>query len=228
MHRVDLVYNDVEKNTQSETTEETADEQTSREKKVFKYEDFCVKAYARSLGFTDEVDKISMFVDGMGIEEFNVFAYHCALLEGAALLPLKVLSKKKLEAKQKEIEDELDIIHQDLIDARESVIKLDDADKHVSSDESLLKPCRFTSTRLIDANDEWRLPEATFSEALKPFESSVLEANKSKGIWSYVKTFFGRVLIGPEIPEFDPQHYGFEEEKNGRKFETKLSHPSSQ
>ncbi len=223
-----LVYNDVENNTtQSETTEETNDEATSREKKVFKYENFDVKSYARSLGFTDEVDKISMFVDGMGIEEFNVFAYHCAVLEGGtARLPLNVLSKEKLEAKQKEIEDELDIIHQDLIDARESVITLDDADQKVSSDESLVKPCRFTSTRLIDANDEWRLPEATFTEALKPLESSVGEANKSEGIWSYVKTFFRRVLIGQKIPEFDPKHYGFEEEKNGRKFETKSSHPS--
>lgn len=214
---VQVVYGDVE-NLQSEPNEVVTDEPTSSEMSVFKYENFCVKAYARSLGLSDEVDKISLFVDGMGIEEFNVFVYNCALLEGALGLNkslLNSLSKKKLEKKQKEIEDELDIIHQELIDAREAVITRDDAEK--DSGKNILKPAR-----LIDTNDEWRVAETEVEEALT---ASARDPNKGQGIGSGINSFFKRVLIGPEMPEFDPKHYGVQEEE-GRAFETNMDHPS--
>ena len=226
IHSIDLVYSDVE-NAQSGSTEVADDDCASGEKKGFKYETFCVKSYASSMGFTDEVEKVSKFVDGMGIEEFNVFAYNCALLEGGlGLSSLKFLNTKKLIAKQEDIEKKLDKLHESLIAARQEVVERDDADKRVSSDRHLPKPCRFTSTRLIDTNDEYRVPEAEFTEKLKPLEPIITEANKPPGLWSHVKGFLKRVLVGPELPEFDPKHYGFEEEKKGHKFETKISHPA--
>lgn len=215
---VQVVYGDMD-NLQSEPNEEVTDEPASSEMSVFQYEDFCVKAYARSLGLSDEVDKIALFVDGMGIEEFNVFVYNCALLEGQLGLNkslLNSMSKKKLEKKQKEIEEELDIIHQELIDAREAVITRDDAEK--DSGKNILKPAR-----LIDANDEWRVPETEVEEALT---ASARDPNKGEGTGSGVKSFFKRVLIGPEMPEFDPKHYGVQEDKEGRAFETNIDHPS--
>ena len=96
-----------------------------------------------------------------------------------------------------------------MVAARQEVVERDDADKRVSSDGLLPKPCRFTSTRLIDTNDEYRVPEAEFTEKLKPLESIIREANKPPGLWSHVKGFIKRVMVGPELPEFDPKHYGF-------------------
>ena len=102
--------------------------QTSDEPK-FRYEDFDVMEYAKSLGFREEVDNIHDFILGMGIEEFSVFAYQSALLAGGPGLNKKVFnfySIEKLKEEEEDVLEELKEANDELIEARANVVAQDD------------------------------------------------------------------------------------------------------
>jgi len=100
---------------------------TNSETGVFKYEDFNVSKYARSLGFGEEVEAGVCIVDEMGIEEFNVFAYECALLAGEANFHKKLIdiyNLKTLKEKEEEILNiELKKAQDELMEARANVVE---------------------------------------------------------------------------------------------------------
>ncbi len=204
---------------------------------TFKYEDFDVKVYARSLGFSDEVDKISGFVDGMGIEEFNVFAYTCALLAGGPGFGLTVLNLydvRKLREAETRIIDELDGAHQELMNARSAVVKVDD-DELVPLDEQISdgfpSVANGSSMKSYDEIDEWGRAENEFANSLKILSSpknsraSFLLQEKQK-CCSGITGFAKRVMVGPEIMELDPKFYGIDPEKVGKIYKTDAKHPS--
>ena len=102
--------------------------QTSDEPK-FRYEDFDVMEYAKSLGFREEVDNMHDFILGMGIEEFSVFAYQSALLAGGPGLNKKVFnfySIEKLKEEEEDVLEELKESNNELIEARANVVAQDD------------------------------------------------------------------------------------------------------
>ena len=103
-------------------------EKSSGEPK-FRYEDFDVMEYAKSLGFREEVDNMHDFILGMGIEEFSVFAYQSALLAGGPGLNKKVFnfySIEKLKEEEEDVLEELKESNNELIEARANVVAQDD------------------------------------------------------------------------------------------------------
>lgn len=213
------------------TNDEADDEVDSPQSEVFKYEDFDVKVYARSLGFGDEVDKVSDFVNGMGIEEFNVFAYNCALMEGGPGIGKKVINLydvEKLRETEKEILEELDDCHQELINARSDVTFLDDDETVALKENNPDTIPAVESMRSATSCDEWRVTEEEFSERLELMfsESKNSKRKKVEGTFSSIKDFCNRVWIGPETSEFDPKYYGFEKDREGTVFKTDIDHPA--
>ncbi len=200
---------------------------------VFKYEDFDVKTYAKSLGFCDEIDRVSDFVHGMGIEEFNVFASHSALLAGEPGIDLKVLNMynvRKLRELENKIIDELNGAHQELIDARSDVVNNND-DEAVTSDEKSGNglPCideiqNVCSMISHDADDEWNVAENEFDSALQMLGKD--GTRKAMGMCSWFTNALKRILIGPDIVEFDSKYYGSDPENTGKAYKTVVDRPS--
>jgi hypothetical protein len=188
---------------------------------VFKYVDFDVKVYAKSIGFVEEVDMISDFVDGMDIEEFNVFAYHCALMGGLPGVKKvrKLYSLEKLVDEERGILEELDEAHQALIEARADVLACDD-DKlslaNLEEDGALLNP--------INDDNEWEVSEHTFDQSLRILEtrSNIKPKGKFKSLVGVVK----RIFHGPDNVELDPKYYGVKPDNEGKAFVTDIRHPS--
>lgn len=103
---------------------------TSRDKlvAVFRYEDFNVAQYASSIGLHEEVHDMVDFVDGMGIEELNVFAYKCAMLAGGLGVEkrlLKFYGVETLREEERNIVQELRQANQELLSARQKVALCD-------------------------------------------------------------------------------------------------------
>jgi hypothetical protein len=119
---------------------------------VFRYEDFDVAEYATSIGFYEEVHDMVDFVDGMGIEEFNVFAYKCSLIAGSNpgndKRMFNVLGIESLEKEEKDLIEELRVANQELLDARESVVMIDE-EKELKESEQPSQP----SIRCEDEED---------------------------------------------------------------------------
>eukprot|EP00536_Pseudo-nitzschia_multiseries_P007467 jgi/Psemu1/195687/e_gw1.176.6.1 len=104
------------------------------EKQLF---DFDISEYARSLGFSEEVECGEM-VDDMGMEEFNIFAYECALLAGKPdSLALKRLEYQSIKSLR---ELEKDLVENDLVQAKQALVRAPDTELH--QEDSV-----FTSTR---------------------------------------------------------------------------------
>ena len=196
---------------------------------IFRYEDFDVKLYARSMGYGDEIDRVSEFVDGMGIEEFSVFAYMCSLMAGGPGLNKKVLeyySIESLEAEEQDLLEELDEAHQDLIDARTQVI-LDDDEKAVESNDDSIRQGEKSKGSLIlnqgDENNEWLVSAKLPDSELQIFETRTsTKPRKCSKIVHLIK----RVFVGPDTISFDPKHYGIDSNQNGKAFLTNTEHPS--
>lgn len=187
----------------------------------FKYEDFDVKVYAKSIGFIEEVDKISDFVDGMGIEEFNVFAYNCALLAGTPGFKnvRKLYSMETLIEEEKNILEELDEAHQELIEARADVVACDNDIPSLGNLEdsgAVLNP--------NNDNNEWRVSENGFDETLRILESQ--SDIKPEGKFKNLVGLFKRIFHGPDNLELDPKYYGVEPDNEGKAFVTDIEHPS--
>jgi hypothetical protein len=76
--------------TNTSATATTATTTTTTTTKEFMYNDFNVLKYARSLGYIhEEIDIVAEFIDGMGVEEFNVFAINYARKAGGLSLTWK-------------------------------------------------------------------------------------------------------------------------------------------
>jgi hypothetical protein len=99
--------------------------------KEFMYNDFNVLEYAKSLGYiNEEVDIVAEFIDGMGVEEFSVFAVNYARKAGGLGLTWKKKTfdkydLKRLKTKKDEIIKELKESCNNLVEARNNFVKED-------------------------------------------------------------------------------------------------------
>ena len=94
----------------------------------FRYEFFDIAEYASSIGFHEEVHEINDLVNGMGIEEFNVFARECADLAGGPGFDLKMYDMYGMDGLREEeklILGELRSAHLELLKARKNVVMFD-------------------------------------------------------------------------------------------------------
>jgi hypothetical protein len=123
----------------------------------FRYEDFDVMEYAKSLGFREEVDNMHDFILGMGIEEFSVFAYQSALLAGGPGLNKKVInfySIETLKEEEKDVLEELKEVNDELIEAQANVVAQDDDFELPQSDRHDLVHSVISQEELIINNPE--------------------------------------------------------------------------
>ena len=108
----------------------------------FTYDDFDVLEYAKHLGFCEEVENMHSFINGMGIEEFSVFAYQSALLAGGCGCGHVSTQKCDLDTLKDEEQDllaELKIANKELIDARVRVVQNDDDSELGSNNNSVVQ-----------------------------------------------------------------------------------------
>ena len=70
----------------------------------FMYADFDVKSYAKTRGLCEEVEEMREFLDGMGIIEFNIFAYNCAMMASGPGIYKKLLYFSDLDTLKEEAE----------------------------------------------------------------------------------------------------------------------------
>jgi len=97
----------------------------------FKYEKYDVKQYAKTISHDEETELIDI-VDGLGIEELSVFAREYAQSSsspcplGFCPNSLKVLDIEDLREMEEQLWTDIRILNQELIEAREEVVKQDD------------------------------------------------------------------------------------------------------
>lgn len=97
---------------------------SSNHTSCFRYDDFDVMEYAQSIGFDEEVNNTAEFVQGMDIEEFNVFAFKCAEIAGKNLGCDKLMLNHGVETlrdMETEILDEIRQANEELLQARKDV-----------------------------------------------------------------------------------------------------------
>lgn len=216
---------------------------------VFKYEDFDVRVYAKSMGFDDEVNLMTDFVDGMDIEEFNVFAYNCAMIAGGPGFGKKVLNifnVGTLLEEEKDVIEELKEAQEELNEARADVVA-QDGDTIVGTDHDSIHSKQnladlrqnaiqssaiqsSISTRdinMLDSiveNDEWRVSESEFEETLQILEKK--REIEREGKFKRLRQIMKRIFFGPDFLDFDPEFDGVETENKGKAFVTNVEHPS--
>jgi hypothetical protein len=104
----------------------------------FKYEDYDVREYAKTISHHEETELIDV-VDGLGIEELSVFAREYAQSSsspcpfGFAPNLLKISSIEELREIEDDLLDDLKVLNDELIEAREDVIRGQDDDYEVDS-----------------------------------------------------------------------------------------------
>lgn len=112
---------------------------------TFRYGDFDVLEYASSIGFHEEVHDMVDFVNGMDIEEFNVFAYECAYLAGNSLgfdkRIFRLYGIETLRELERDLVEELRVANQELLEARRNVATIVDEDELKDSPEEPSMPC---------------------------------------------------------------------------------------
>lgn len=220
-------------------------------RKTFTYEDFNVFEYARQLGFREEVDDLGDFVDGMGIEEFNVFAYECALLAGGPGFNKRVYQLYSLETLREEesqLVGELEKAKAELNEARKAVA--------VKSDDTEVAPGGPSSLPVLDHQDEVeniaddgfnmdaghghlgiRRRRTTTSSQFDfiDIETNMTDSEKkttnqpaSIGCIRLSINFLSRIFLGVERNDYGiPKYYGIEsEEGKGKGYVTNLERPS--
>mmetsp|Transcript_11058 Transcript_11058/g.28047 ORF Transcript_11058/g.28047 Transcript_11058/m.28047 type:complete len:1293 (+) Transcript_11058:181-4059(+) len=118
---------------------------TSRNATSFRYEDFSVSEYASSMGFHEEVHDICDFVNGMDIEEFNVFAYRCALLAGSNpgfdKRIFRLYGIETLRELERDLMKELQVANQELLQARRDVVMIADENELKGPPAQPSMPC---------------------------------------------------------------------------------------
>ena len=126
---------------ETNSTSATTATATATATKEFMYNDFNVLKYAKSLGYIhEEVDIIAEFIDGMGVEEFNIFAINYARKAGGLSLTRK---KKKydrydieeLEEREDAIKKELKISCNNLVEARNNAVIKEDNNNNNNDDD---------------------------------------------------------------------------------------------
>ncbi len=97
----------------------------------FKYEDYDVKQYAKTISHNEETELIDI-VDGLGIEELSVFAREYAQSSsspcplGCFPNSLKLMHIDELRDIEEDLWADIKVLNAELIDAREYVVKHDD------------------------------------------------------------------------------------------------------
>ena len=206
--------------------------------KVFKYEDFDVEEYAKSLGFCEELENMVEFVEGMGIEEFNVFAHNCALLAGGVGLNKKVLNMYSIETlkdEEADLREELEEAQKELLEARANVFKLEDDTKLESEEYSAIMKVKSedkdeinheASGKLnpycIDSN-EWGLTEREL-QAMLPVSETFKD--EPKGRMQILFFLLQRIFYGTDSATFPSNHYGTNADNTGQAFKTDVERPA--
>eukprot|EP00535_Pseudo-nitzschia_heimii_P006203 CAMPEP_0197187098 /NCGR_PEP_ID=MMETSP1423-20130617/15235_1 /TAXON_ID=476441 /ORGANISM="Pseudo-nitzschia heimii, Strain UNC1101" /LENGTH=1014 /DNA_ID=CAMNT_0042638587 /DNA_START=252 /DNA_END=3293 /DNA_ORIENTATION=+ len=207
---------------------------------TFKYENFDVRRYAKSLGFDDEADRMTDFVAGMGIEEFSVFVRKTALMASGLAVNktmLKMYSDEALIEEERDIIEELRDLEEDLAVARADVVKLDDSEILVGS-KSSKRPGINAAASLdeingvrhsmmfdsVDDKNEWRVSEREYEQTLQILESN--HESKPEGRFRPLKNLMMRIFRGPSYMDMDPKYYGYEKDNPGAAFATDVKHPS--
>lgn len=118
---------------------------TARNATSFRYEDFNVSEYASSMGFHEEVHDLRDFVNGMDIEEFNVFAYKCALLAGSNpgfdKRIFRMYGIETLRELERDLMKELQEANQELLQARRDVVMITDENELKDPPAQPSMPC---------------------------------------------------------------------------------------
>ena len=218
----------------------------STKTETFKYENFDVRKYAKSLGFSDEVDRMTDFVDGMDIEEFSVFVQHTVRIASGPAFNQKMLNMYGDEAlieEARDIIEELRDLQAELAEARADVVKLDDSEILVGSErpginivpslEEIEKSNKFNMfDPVVVANNEWRVSQRDFEQTLRILESTRKENStddpktKREGRWRRFKNMITRIFFGPDYLDMDPKYYGYEKDNPGAAFVTDIKIPS--
>jgi len=210
----------------------------SHQSDIFRYEDFDVEEYAKSLGFCDELENMVAFVNGMGIEEFNVFAYNCALLAGGVGLNKKVLnlySVETLKEEEADLREELKEAQDELLEARANVVKLEDDTKLKSEEYSAIlkvdskekgernhEASGKLSPYCTDSN-EWGLTEHEL-RAMLPVSETFL--NESNGKIQILFFLLQRIFYGSDSATFPSHYYGTNADNTGEAFKTDVERPA--
>jgi hypothetical protein len=130
---------------------------------VFRYEDFDVSEYASSIGFHEEVHDTVDFVNGMDIEEFNVFASKCAALAGSDTQSKRLISEYGIEIlKDEEIDlmEELRVANEELLQARQNVAMLA-TDEELEESKQPIQPSIHNEDDDDDTNEVFGIYESS-------------------------------------------------------------------
>lgn len=207
-------------------------------KRSFRYDDFDVKEYAKLHGFGDEVEMVSDLVDGMGIEEFHVFAYNAAMMGGGPGLNkevYKVYSLHALEEEEKELIEELQEARAELLEARTNVVTLnnDDTDLQEEEHSAIFKNDSMLNSGIYNGNmddpewleaNEWGA-SAQEIEPILPISPTVSQEHRV-GFVQKILFILKRIFGGTESSAFLPKYYGGKVEHDGKAFVTNTEHPS--
>ena len=122
----------------------------------FKYEDYDVREYAKTISHNEETELIDV-VDGLGIEELSVFAREYAQSSsspcpfGVAPNLLKISSIDELRDKEEDLLDEIKELNIKLIEARQEVVRAYDGD---DINYEVVNSSMMVSTPSLDDNGE--------------------------------------------------------------------------
>mmetsp|Transcript_106364 Transcript_106364/g.216917 ORF Transcript_106364/g.216917 Transcript_106364/m.216917 type:complete len:1248 (+) Transcript_106364:328-4071(+) len=198
---------------------------------MFKYVEFDVVKYAKSLGFHHEVTMMKEFVHGMGIEEFNVFAREAAILAGGPTVfqqHFKFFSLDSLRDKEADLISDLKVAEKELMKARKIVSE--DEDDHLM--ERLRDSIHDRRTKTSNGSDTSRYEskEWTFFAEEEVAElNPILEyetTGKPIGKMERLKHVFKRVFFGADNVGIAPKYYCDEADNHGKAFLTDINHPS--
>eukprot|EP00536_Pseudo-nitzschia_multiseries_P003826 jgi/Psemu1/237046/estExt_Genewise1.C_600084 len=205
-------------------------------KREFTYADFDVVKYAKSVGFSEEVDFMSDFVIGMGIEEFNVFTHSCAILAGGPKLEgtiLSMYSVEKLKEEKDELIAELKTLQHQLACARADVVKTEDVELLEEEEHSCLLTAGRSEEGVLNRTsasgqnylpNEWGITEREI-QIMFPFSESSKSRQESTGKFQTFVLNLNRIMFGRENATFTPDIYGVKND-DGNAYKTHIGYPS--
>ena len=204
-----------------------------KSKMSFSYKNFNISIYAKSLGFCDELDMMSDFVEGMGIEELNVFAYQRAYLAsglGINLFILQFYTVDRLKAKENEIMLELREAQVQLQQARRDVVFDDDGDRALLGGSQSIPIA-------VHTMDDFK--EVDYDITSVTSDRSVDDSAVSNNIYPKITTYKGESILEclafhrrrifhetVNLTDFGQKYYGHKIERKGKGFVTDLEHPT--
>mmetsp|Transcript_4818 Transcript_4818/g.12258 ORF Transcript_4818/g.12258 Transcript_4818/m.12258 type:complete len:1303 (-) Transcript_4818:886-4794(-) len=124
--------------------DEAQDASVASPKSQFEYDTFDVDEFSKQIGYVEETE-INDVVDGLGIEQLNMFAYESTLAAGGMCIYGKVdqlillASIEDLVEMEQEAVDDLEITKQSLMDARAAVAE-DETDIEVGAIPVAIEP----------------------------------------------------------------------------------------